>query len=96
MIQNPNAIGAVPANGNPQQGQTPKLNPQQMDALRRDPELIQAVAKFVGRPVPLEKVPDNLLMEIAGMVHKLGVDGAIAKFQQTVPPQIQNKLKAAM
>lgn len=91
--------GAVPqaqAQGqNPSpQGQTPKLPPEQMEALRQDPEIKQAVSKFIGRPVKLESVPDNILIVVAGMVHKLGVDGAIQKFEQMVTPEIKNQLRA--
>jgi len=94
-------IGAVPQQqvmnkpmmNNPR---TPKLSPDQIMILRKDPEITQAITKFMGRPVPMEKVPDELLVEIAGMVHKLGVDGAIAKFQQMVPPQVLQQLKQGM
>lgn len=90
----PEAMGAAPAMGNPQIGKTPVLPPDKMAALRKDPEIIQAIAKFAGRPVPLESIPDNLIMEIAGAVHKLGVDGAIAKFKQVIPQQIQAQIMA--
>lgn len=92
----PEAIGAAPAQGNPQAGGSQKLPPEQMAALRKDPEVLAAVAKFIGKPVPLDNVPDSLLMEIAGAVHKLGVDGAVAKFQQVLPPQVQAQLKASV
>jgi hypothetical protein len=95
MMQNPNAIGAIPAQGNPQQGQSPKLPPQALAVLRKDPEIIQAVAKFAGHPVPMESIPDNLLQEIAGAVHKLGVDGAVMKFKQVIPPEIQQRIATA-
>ena len=95
MIQNPNAIGAAPAPGNPTAPQAQKLPPQAMVALRKSPDIMKAVALFMGRPVPMQSIPDNLLVEIAGMVHKLGVQGAVQKFQQTVPPQVQAQLKAS-
>lgn len=96
MLNNPNAMrGGVPAMGNPQMGKSPKLPPQAMAVLRKDPEIIQAVTKFMGRPVPMDKIPDQLLIEIAGMVHKLGVDGAVQKFMQSVPPQLQAQIKAS-
>ncbi len=76
--------------------QAPALSPEEVEALRKDPEIAQAIAMFVGRPVPLESVPDNLLMEIAGMVHKLGVEGAVQEFQAKVPPEIQQQLLAGL
>lgn len=95
-MQNPEAIGAVPAQGNPQQpqqGQPGKtLPPEQMAALRKDPEITQAVAQFAGKPIPLERIPDNLLMSIAGAIHKLGVPGAVALFKKSIPPEMQQKI----
>lgn len=92
MLQNPNAIGAAPAQGNPQQ--SPKLPPQAIMALRKDPQLIQAVTKFFGRPIPLDGLPENVLMELAGAVHKLGVDGAVALMAKVIPPQIKAQILA--
>jgi len=94
MMQNPNAIGAVPAQGNPNSPQTPKLPPQAMAALRKDPQLIQADTKALGKPVPLDTLPDNILMELAGAVHKLGVDGAAALINKVIPPQIKAQILA--
>jgi hypothetical protein len=88
------ARGAIPAQGNPMVRQTPKLSPQQMAALRQDPDIAKAIALYIGKPVPLTSVPDNLLMEIAGMVHKLGVQGAVAEFSKRIPPQVQAQIKA--
>ena len=87
MIQNPNAIGAVPAQGNPSTPQTPKLPPDQIAALRKSPGVIAAVQKFTGRNFPMEQIDDQLIVEIAGLVHKLGVDGAVAKGEQILTPQ---------
>lgn len=103
------ALGAVPQPGvNPQARQAPQpapaapgasaqqLPPEQLAALRKDPEIAQAVAQFAGRPVPLESIPDNLLMEIAGMVHKFGVEGAVQEFKTKVPPEVQQQLVAGL
>lgn len=92
MMQNPNAIGAAPAMGNPQMA--PKLSPQAMMALRKDPQLIQAVTKALGKPVPLDTLPDNVLQELAGAVHKLGVDGAAALILKVLPPEIKAQILA--
>lgn len=86
--------GAVPqaqAMQGPAQGQ--KLSPEEMDALRNDPEIVQGIAKFIGRPVDMRKIPDDMLITIAGMVHKLGVDGAIAEFRRLVPPEQLQKMR---
>lgn len=91
-MMNPEAMGAAPAMGNPQMGQTPKLPPDQIAALRKDPQLMQAVAKALGKPVPLDTLPDNILMELAGAVHKLGVDGAAALINKVIPPQIKAQI----
>lgn len=95
MMQNPEAIGATPAQGNPQQGQSPKLNPQQLDALRKDPEIAQVVSMFMGKPTPMDNVPEAALMELAGMVHKLGVQGAVQMLEQKIPKDLKQKLRAS-
>ena len=112
MMRTQESVGSVPQEGvNPQARQAPpapaapqpeqpqgggKLAPEEIEALRKDPELAQAVTKFVGRPVPMEAIPEELLMEIAGMVHKLGVDGAVQEFKAKVPPEVQQMLIAGL
>lgn len=98
MIRPQESIGSVPQPGVnpltkqiPQQG--PVLSPQEMSTLRNDPEIIQAVSQFVGKPVTLEKVPDNILVNIAGMIHKLGVQGAIQTFTSKLPPGAIEEIK---
>ena len=40
---NPNATGgAIPAQGNPQMGQTPNLSPDAISALKKDPDVLKA------------------------------------------------------
>jgi len=84
------AQAAAPAPGGAQ------LSPEEIESLRKDPEIAQAVAQFAGRPVPIESIPENLLMEIAGLVHKLGVDGAVQEFRSKVPPEVQQQLMAGL
>ena len=85
---NPNQVGgAVPAQGNPMAPQTPKLSPDKIAILRKSPSVIEAVRKFTGRDFPMEQIDDQLIVEIAGLVHKLGVDGAVAKAEQILTPQ---------
>lgn len=99
-IQNPNAIGAAPASGNPvgnpQAPQQPPqgksgnkygITPEQMDLFRKDPEIIAVVRGVTGRDFPMAQIDDELLVEIAGAVHKLGVQGAIAKAEQILSPE---------
>lgn len=95
-MQNPEAIGAVPAQGNPVPAQGSKLTPEQVKVLKKDPELVQAASQFVGSPVTLENLPENALAELAGAVHKLGVMGAVNLLKQKIPQQIQDQIKAAV
>ena len=90
----PEAVGAAPAMGNPDMGKTPTVTPEQMAKLRQDPEIAQAVQKYLGRPFPLEKIPEGVLTVLAGMVFKLGVDGAVAEFTKIIPQQAQQKIKS--
>lgn len=95
MIQNPEAIGASPAEGNPQQGQTPNLPPEQIAALRKDPDILNAVSMFMGKPTPLDNIPEPALVELAGMVHKLGVQGTVQMLEQKIPPDLKTKIKSS-
>ena len=79
-----------------QQGNAPALSPQELKFLRTDPEIAEAVSKFMGRQVDLSIVPDELLTVIAGMVHKLGVDGAVQEAMQKIPPDIQQQIQSAV
>jgi len=93
MLQNPNQVGgAVPAQGNP--SQAPKLSTQALMALRKDPQLIQAVTKAFGKPVPLDQLPEHVLTELAGAVAKLGVDGAAQLINKVIPPEIKAQIMA--
>lgn len=90
---NPNATGgAIPAQGNPNAPQTPKLPPESIMALRKDPQLIQAVAKAFGKPVPLDQLPEHVLTELAGAVAKLGVVGAAQLINKVLPPEIKAQI----
>lgn len=42
-----------------------------------DSEIKEAIDRFTGMDFPLEKIDDVFLVEIAGMVQKLGVGGAV-------------------
>ena len=98
-IQNPNAVGAAPASGNPQgnpQAPVPPqakaqlkygMTPEHVAALRKDPEVIAVVRGVTGRDFPMEQIDDELIVEIAGAVAKLGVQGAIQKAEQILSPE---------
>lgn len=98
----PEQIGAAPQSGvNPMAKQAPApqgqdIPPEAIQFFRNDPEIIAAVSKFMGKPVTLEHVPDDMLIALAGMVQKLGVDGAVAMAQKTIPPEQQQQLRAAV
>lgn len=94
---NPNAVGAAPADGNPMGNpqaapqdpakKTYGLKPDQINALRQDPDVVAVVRKFTGRDFPMAQIDDALIVQIAGMVHKLGVDGTVQKAEQILSPQ---------
>lgn len=96
MIQNPNAIGAAPSTGNPvgnpqsqntSNGNTYGVTPEQIEYLRKDPEVIAVVRGVTGRDFPMSQIDDALIVQIAGAVHKLGVQGAIEKANQVLSPE---------
>lgn len=96
-MQNPNAIGAVPqAQAQAQSGQTPNLPPEQINALRQDPEIQQAVQMVLGKKIDMSLIPDNIMINIAGMVHKLGVQGAVKEFTSKMDPQILQQLRSSV
>lgn len=82
--------GAVPQA--PQQGMT-RPGDKDIGALRNDPEVKQAITLFLGKEIPMEKVPDEIIKEVAGMVAKLGVQGAVAMAEKMLPPQVKQQLK---
>ena len=111
MMRPQEAVGAVPQPGvNPMAKQAPpapaavappqasggqQLTPDEIQALRQDPEIAQAVSLFMGRPIDPSEIPEELLANIAGMVHKLGVEGAVAEFQRIIPPEVLQQLRGA-
>lgn len=48
----------------------------------RDPEIKSAVDKFMKMDFPVHTIDDFLIVEIAGMVAHLGVDGAVSKARE--------------
>lgn len=101
MNMTPEQVGAVPQAGvNPQAKVAPQgeqqLSPEEINSFRNDPDIVAAVSKFMGRPVTLENVPDDMLVTLAGMVQKLGVDGAVQMAQKMIPPDQQQQLRSAV
>lgn len=110
MMKPPEQVGAVPQEGLQPKAQTvggvnsPKLpqDPRQeygitdedLDFFRHDPEIIAAVRAFTGRDFPMDQIDDALIVQIAGAVHKLGVDGAVSEFKRLIPPRLQAEIRA--
>jgi hypothetical protein len=61
--------------------------PDQIAVLRKSPNVIAADHNFTGRDIHMAQIDYQLIVEIAGLVHKLGVDGAVAKAEQILTPQ---------
>ena len=79
-------IGAVPQQ---QAMQGPAISKEEINNLRKDPQIIKAVQMATGRSFPMEQIDDSLIVQIAAIVHKLGVEGAVAAFKKTMPPDKQ-------
>ena len=81
----------MPTAQQPQQPQDPRqefgLTDEDLDFFRNDPEIKQAVQMFTGRDFPMDQIDDHLLVLIAGMVQKLGVQGAVAEGQRLIPDE---------
>lgn len=92
------AQGGVPAAPQAPRGAAPQMAKQgagkaDPEILRQSPRVKQALELYLGRPVDMSQVPDNILIEVAGMVAKLGVEGAVAMAQKMIPQDIQRQLK---
>lgn len=69
------------------------LTDDDLDFFRHDPEVIAVVKQFTGRDFPMAQVDDALLVQIAGAVHKLGVDGAVAEANRIIPPEMKAQIR---
>lgn len=95
MMRPMEEIGAIPQDGvNPKAQSGPRdpreefgLTDEDLEALRRDPEIIEMVRQVTGRDFPMQQIDDHLLAILAGMVHKLGVEGAVAEANRLLPPE---------
>lgn len=92
------SIGAVPQDQAMQQNKPGNLKPQDIQGFRQNPRIKQAVEIFLGHPADLTDTtlyPDELLVEIAGMVNKLGPQGAADMARKMIPQDVQEKMRAA-
>ena len=110
MMKPPEQVGAVPQAGvnpqaqpvkgvnGPQMPQDPRqqygITDEDLDYFRHDPEIIAAIRAFTGRDFPMDQIDDALIVQIAGAVHKLGVEGAVAEFKRIIPPRLQAQIRA--
>ncbi len=88
-----NAQPAPPATTAPRQPASYQPSPEDLDFFRNDPEIIETVTKFMGRQIDMAEVPDELLAMLAGMVQKLGVDGAVSEIHRTFPADLIQQIK---
>lgn len=95
--------GAVPQSGvNPQmqrqqaippaQGQS--LPPWAIDNFRNDPEIREAISMVIGGEFDMSKIPDDVMIGIAGLVQTMGVRGAVDAFLEKAGPQVLQQLKS--
>lgn len=99
MMKPPEQVGALPQFGKipPKLPQDPRaefgITDDDLDYFRHDPEIIAAVRQFTGRDFPMDQIDDALVVQIAGAVQKLGVDGAVSEFDRIVPPEIKAQIR---
>ena len=58
-----------------------------------DKELKSAIDKFTGMDFPVDTIDDFLIVEFAGMVQKLGVEGAILEVKK-LPRRLRALIRA--
>ena len=95
MPISPEQIGSVPqSQAMNQQG----IDPEVINYFRtQDPEIKQAIEMFIGKPVSPEAmnaIPDKEIMMLAGLVQKLGVEGAVQMAEKMIPADMKQKLRA--
>lgn len=103
MMKPAEAVGAVPQPGvNPAARQAPAqppqgggpLSPEDVEALRGDKEVAEVFRQVAGAEVPMDQVDPQSLAEVAGMVEKLGVDGAVQAINAMLSPEQKASLQA--
>lgn len=108
MMKPMEAVGSVPQPGvNPaaarpaappqggQQGQG--VTEDELRILRGDYDVIDVFARVSGIPAdmfPIDQVDPQSLAIVAGMVHKLGVDGAVAAIDKMLTPEQKAQMQA--
>lgn len=99
MMQPAEAVGSIPQpNVNPAataaKKPTGNLSDAELDALRGDPEIAEVFRQVAGTDVPMDQVDAQSLAEVAGMVHKLGVEGAVSAINELLSPEQKAELQA--
>ena len=97
MMKPAEAVGAVPQPGvNPAAAQKPNhgLTEADLNALRGDREIADVFNRVAGTPVPMDQVDPQSLAIVAGMVEKLGVEGAVAAIDKMLSPEQKASMAA--
>lgn len=102
MMKPMEAVGAVPQAGVNPAASAPAPKPSgpgglsegEIEALRGDPEVADVFTQVAGSPVPMDQVDPQSLVEVAGMVEKLGVEGAVAAINGMLSPEQKAGLQA--
>lgn len=102
MMKPAEAVGSVPQPGvNPAakasaagQSQNFGLSDADLKALRGDREVADVFNRVAGTKVPMDQVDPQSLAIVAGMVEKLGVDGAVAAIDKMLSPEQKAAMQA--
>ena len=87
---NPASV-APPQNAPAQQGL--QLPPAAVERFRRNPDVIEAVRQITGRDFPMSQIDDVLMIQIAGAVFTLGVQGAVAEAERILPAETKATIR---
>lgn len=95
------AVGSVPQPGVNPAAAAPQggsdnfgLTEQDLKHLRGDREIAEVFNRVAGTPVPMDQVDPKSLAIVAGMVHKLGVAGAVAAIDKMLSPEQKAQMQA--
>lgn len=102
MMKPAEAVGSVPQPGvnpaanAPASGQNKNfgLSDADLKALRGDREVADVFNRVAGTKVPMDQVDPQSLAIVAGMVEKLGVDGAVAAIDKMLSPEQKAAMQA--
>lgn len=102
MMKPAEAVGSVPQPGVNPAAQAPAAGQKQnfglseadLNALRGDREVADVFNRVAGTKVPMDQVDPQSLAIVAGMVQKLGVDGAVAAIDKMLSPEQKAAMQA--